>query len=399
MHSEILRAPRLWILALTVSFPAMLAVLFTPALPDLARFFEITPASAKTTMTMYLLGYACGMLIYGPLANRWGRKIAMLSGFALALIGTLLALWAGMAHLFWLFCLMRIVQGLGASSGFKISMTMVADTHAGEKATRMVSYLILAAVTIPAAGLTAGGMLAGYYGWSSCFVFMSIYSVLLMGMISFLPETARELDANALAIRRIANGLGRQFKDSFLVQHALITGLCTSCYFFFTTQGPYIGIETMGLTPQEYGWLSWIPVLGMGAGCLIAARLAGRQSPRITMISGLILVLSSLLVMMVCFAHNTVTIASFFFLLMFVMIGIYTVSPTSLSIALNEATDKSNASAASQFINFGTSFVSILILSLIPSSSPLVLPAIIGVAMVVILFIWIRLKAHHERFK
>jgi MFS transporter, DHA1 family, multidrug resistance protein len=397
MHSEILRPPRLWILALTVSFPAVLAILFTPALPDLALFFQISEASAKTSMTTYLFGYACGMLLYGPLANRWGRKLAMLGGFLLALVATILCLWAGMAKLFWLFCAMRLIQGLGASSGMKISMTMVADTHVGEKATRAVSYLILAATMIGAAGLAAGGTLAEHYGWEGCFVFMSLYSALLMFMIRFLPETAKEIDAGALAIGRIAHDYGRQFKDPFLVLHALITGFCTSCFYFLTTEGPYIGIETMGLSPQAYGWWSWIPVLGMGGGCLIAARLAGRRSPRITMLSGLIIALMGSLIMMICFGNGAITIATFFFLMLIVQMGVYIVSPTSLAIALIDATDKSNASAASQFINFGVSFIAILLLSLIPSNNPIVLPALIAATMVIILFIWIKLKAHHER--
>lgn len=399
MHSEILRGPRLWILALTVSFPAVLGILFTPALPELAHYFEIPAASVKTSMTTYLLGYACGMLIYGPLANRWGRKGALLGGFALAFLATVFALWAGTAQMFWLFCLARLVQGLGASSGMKISMTMVADTRTGKKAARAVSWLILAATMIGAAGLSAGGMLAVRYGWQGCFVFMALYAVFLMGMIAFLPETALKMDADALAIRRIAHDLSRQFRDSFLVRHAFITGLCTSCFFFFTTQGPYIGVEFMGLSPQAYGWWSWIPVLGMGGGCLAAAHLAGRESPRITMLSGLILALAVSLIMMICFANRYVTVASFFFLMLFLQIGIYTVSPTSLAVAMNEATDKSNASAACQFINFGMSFISILMLSLIPSNDPIILPAVIGAAMAVILFIWIGLKAHHERFK
>ncbi len=397
MHSEMLRAPRLWILALTVSFPAVLAVLFTPALPELSQFFHISASVAQTSMTTYLFGYAIGMLLYGPAASRFGRKKAMLSGFVLALIGTLLTLWSGAAQLFWLFCVTRFVQGLGASSGMTLSMTMVADTHAGEKATRVVSYLILAATTVPALGLGIGGMLISAFGWEGSFVFMAIYCVLMIMLASSLPETATKLNKDALIVSEIARQYRRQFTDPFLVFHALVTGLCTSCYYFYMTLGPYVGIETVGLPPEVYGWLALIPVAGMGSGCLLSARLAGRQSPRITMLSGLLLALVGVLIMLIGFASGYVTIASFFLPMMIVQIGLYIMSPTSLSVALNEAADKSSASAASQFMNLGTSFCSVLILSLIPSENPLILPALTGAALVLILAIWLKLKAHHER--
>ncbi len=397
MHSEILRPPRIWILALTVSFPAVLAILFTPALPSLAIYFGISQEAVKTSMTTYLLGYACGALSFGPIANRWGRKNALFIGLAIALAATLFSLWMGMARFFWLFCFARFVQGLGASSGFKLSMTMVADTHSKEPGARALSYLLLATLLIPAMALSVGGSLTTYFGWVGCLIFMVPYCLLTLLMACFLPETAKEIDPNALQFHRIVHKYGRQFKDPFLVLHALMMGLCAGCYFIFVTQGPYLGIDVIGLTPQVYGWLSWIPMLGMAGGCILSARLAGKQSPRITMISGIILALTGILAMAACFANNYITVGSFFVLVAIVMVGIYVVSPTVLAAALNEAKDKSNATAVSQFINIGMAFVATLILSLFPSHIPMLFPALIGTSLIAVLAIWLKLKAHHAR--
>ena len=391
------RTPPLWILALMVSFPAVLAILFTPALPDLAHFFQISLHATDSSMTTYLLGYALGMLIYGPIASRFGRKLTLQGGFALALIATLLSLWAGIAKIFWLFCIMRFVQGFGASSGMKISMTMTADTHSGEKETRMVSYLIFFATMVPAIGLGIGGSLASHYGWEGCFIFMAIYCALLLILTIRLPETATDLKKDALVIKHMIRQYTLQFGDSFLVLHALITGLCTSIYYFYITQGPYLGINLMGLTPNAYGWLALIPVCGMGAGCLAAARFAGRLSARRTLITGFLCAFAGLIIVLACFSAGWVTLASFFLPMTVVQIGVYIMSPTSLSIALDKANDKSNASAVSQFINFGMSFCAVLILSLIRSDNPLIMPILIGLALIAILAIWLKLKTQHDR--
>lgn len=66
--------PQFMILLFLVSFASVGAVLFTPALPSITSFFQVSVGQAQLTITSYLIGYALGQLPYGPLANRFGRK-------------------------------------------------------------------------------------------------------------------------------------------------------------------------------------------------------------------------------------------------------------------------------------------------------------------------------------
>lgn len=61
-------------LLLMISFPVANAVLITPALPAIAAFFNIMPGTAQQIVTWFLVSYAVGQLLYGPVANRFGRK-------------------------------------------------------------------------------------------------------------------------------------------------------------------------------------------------------------------------------------------------------------------------------------------------------------------------------------
>ena len=70
-------------LLLMISFASVNAVLFTPALPNIAHFFAISDSIAQQTITWFLIGYAVGQLLYGPLANRFGRKKALFAGVSL----------------------------------------------------------------------------------------------------------------------------------------------------------------------------------------------------------------------------------------------------------------------------------------------------------------------------
>lgn len=103
MHSEVLRGWRLMILALFTSFSSVMATLFTPALPDLAAYFQVSEGVAQSAVTVYLLGYCFGMLPYGPLANRFGRKNTLFAGLGLAILASLLAIVSGTVQMFPLF--------------------------------------------------------------------------------------------------------------------------------------------------------------------------------------------------------------------------------------------------------------------------------------------------------
>ncbi|HRE31797.1 MAG TPA: MFS transporter, partial [Candidatus Berkiella sp.] len=65
------------------------AVLYTPALPDITAFLKIEEATAQGTITWFLIGYALGQLLYGPIAARFGGKKALLIGIALQIMASI----------------------------------------------------------------------------------------------------------------------------------------------------------------------------------------------------------------------------------------------------------------------------------------------------------------------
>ena len=69
------KEPHILILIIMSSFASMGAIIFAPALPEIAQYFHISQGHSQLTITLFLLGYAIGQLIYGPLANRFGRRL------------------------------------------------------------------------------------------------------------------------------------------------------------------------------------------------------------------------------------------------------------------------------------------------------------------------------------
>ena len=115
-------------LLLMISFATFNAVLFTPALPNITRYFSITNNVAQLTITWFLVGYAIGQLLYGPLANRFGRKPALYTGISIQIVSSLLCILAGLIHSFFLLVLARFFLAIGSGVGLTIAFTLVNES-------------------------------------------------------------------------------------------------------------------------------------------------------------------------------------------------------------------------------------------------------------------------------
>src|SRR5690349_9985312 len=104
--------PSFVLLVLLITFGSVSAVLFTPALPEMAHYFAVSDNTAGLTITLYLIGYALGPLLYGPLANRYGRKVALYIGIGLEILAALLCLLAAWLYSFNLLLFARFIMAL-----------------------------------------------------------------------------------------------------------------------------------------------------------------------------------------------------------------------------------------------------------------------------------------------
>lgn len=129
-------------LLLLISFVSVNAVLFTPALPIIANYFSITKTIAQQTITWFLIGSLLGQLIYGPLANRFGRKSALYMGIALQIVSSLICVFAGFVKECTFLELGRFLFALGSGVGLKMTFTLVNECYEPIKSNAKTSYLM-----------------------------------------------------------------------------------------------------------------------------------------------------------------------------------------------------------------------------------------------------------------
>jgi MFS family permease len=386
---SLLKPQLMGILILLISFGTLSAVILTPGLPDLSREFGISQSEAQLTMSVFLVAYAFGQLPYGPIANRFGRKKAVYIGIGLMLIGSLLSI---SAPYFSILLLGRFIQAFGAAVGLKITMTMISDQHTGETATRAISVLSLAFAIVPAIGVTIGGFLIDFWGWRGCFIFLSFYAVLLAFLVLALPETSKQIDREALQIKRIANGYWQQFKNSRVVLNALLAGLISSSFYLFATLSPYVGIDYIGLSPSEFGLWNLILCVGLFMGIGFTQWFAGKNRPRLAVFLGIVFMGLSALAMIFCFSISLINVWTLFIPATMMRVGSNTIWSNAYASGMGASNDKSNASAVMQFLNLSTSTSALFLVSTIPPSHMMLLPLALGVVVFLLLVIWTKIK-------
>jgi len=381
------KAPSLFILLLLVSFASVSAVLFTPGLPQIAHQLGISDAASQLTITVFLIGYTFGLLPYGPLSDRFGRKPTVYLGILIAILGCFLVLLVEKFHSFPLLLIGRLLTALGSCVGLKIAFTMVGDTYQHGKATKMISYMMLSFAIAPALAIGVGGFLTTHFGWSSCFYFQTVYSIFLLIMTIYLPETCKEKDFNALAVKTIARNYLEKIKNKKLITCALMMGCGASIIYLFAAVAPFIGIEKIGLSPDHYGLLNLIPPIGLIVGSLLANYLSEKKEQLPVMLLGSIIAIAFTALMLVLFLLGIVNVWTLFLPMPFIYIGESLVYANASSLILTHAKNKSYASATMGFLTMGSCAITLLLAGWIPSHSAVIMPFIFTVIVVFMLLL------------
>jgi DHA1 family bicyclomycin/chloramphenicol resistance-like MFS transporter len=125
--------------------------------------------AVKLSLTVFLFVFAISQLAYGPVSDRYGRKLPILAGLCIYLLGSISC--AGAMNVEMLIAA-RMLQGFGAAAGPALGRAVLRDVYSGDKLTGALSTVAAAVALSPMLGPAIGGYLQIAFGWRSCFVFL-----------------------------------------------------------------------------------------------------------------------------------------------------------------------------------------------------------------------------------
>ncbi|MBX3708674.1 MAG: MFS transporter [Gammaproteobacteria bacterium] len=382
-------------LLLMISFASVNAVLFTPALPTIADFFAISDSIAQLTISWFLVGYAIGQLVYGPIANRFGRKPALYTGISLQILSSLLCALAGTLHIYSLLVVGRFLLALGSGVGLKMTFTIINETYEPAIASQKLSYLMIAFAIAPGISVMLGGILNSYFGWTSTFFAGAVYGIILLFLSMHLPETKKTLDLDALQFNHLIEAYVSQFKNLQLILGGLLMGGATCFVYIFAALAPFIAIDMLHMSSTSYGAANLLPPIGLVLGSLFSAQLTKSYQAKSIIRLGIMVAILGSIAMLLFTLLRLPALMMIFVPMMLCYFGLALIFANTSTIAMSNVSDKAHGSAVMNFTNMGLVTTVVLSLGLLPTSilfMPIVY--ILICAAMFILFLMVKEESH-----
>ena len=235
--------------------------MYLPAFPAMAEDLGVSSEQIQLSLSVYFIGLASGQLVYGPLADRFGRRKPLLFGIGLFCVASLACALA--PTLEWLLAA-RFAQALGGCAGMVVNRAVVRDLCEPIDAAKAFSQLMLIMGVAPILAPLAGTALLGLAGWASIFWFLTVFAGLFaLAVYFFLPETLPPHMAPP-PLRSAFGRYIRLLREPLFMFHALTGGVAMAGMFAYISGSPYVFLELYKVPVEQYAWL-----FGSIAACFI----------------------------------------------------------------------------------------------------------------------------------
>jgi DHA1 family bicyclomycin/chloramphenicol resistance-like MFS transporter len=280
-----------------------------PAISTIASGLSTTPSRAGLTLGLFMFGFAAGPIVYGPLADRRGRRPALLAGLTLFVLASIAC---AATPSIWLLLVARVVQGAGAGAGMTLAFAMVRDLFEGQAAQSRMAVITIVANVAPILSPALGTLLLAVIGWRGIYLVILAYGCLLAliawrGIGETLPSLRRsgrsagsETDAAmATPVGRGADsprGAGLLANYAALARHAearahmLVNALGFAWMFAYVSASPLVLLERLKVSGTVYAAMFACTGLGIVVGATLGERLSRRGMRGSTLIlAGIVL--------------------------------------------------------------------------------------------------------------
>ncbi len=166
------------------------------ALPAIGKAFDASQTMTNLIAIGYSLGLATSVLYLGAVGDRYGRKMMLVLGTALAIPMSLLAAYAPSAEVLFV---ARVLGGLAAGMAYPTTLALITALWSGAKRTRSIALWSGVGGAIMALGPVLAGAVLEYFWWGSVFLLtlpLAVVALILAIVLvpSHVNETSERVD-------------------------------------------------------------------------------------------------------------------------------------------------------------------------------------------------------------
>ena len=336
------------LLALLTAVGPMSVDLYLPSLPELGRVFGASVPQVQLTLSGYLLCFAIGQIVFGPISDHVGRKPVLLAALSLYVAVCLSCMFATSIEML---IALRCLQALGVAGAPVLARAIVRDLYqgvrAGRELARMGSITALAPVVAP----SLGGVLQATFGWRASFLGMAALGLCaIILVVRLLPETMKQPPKHPMSLLSIIRGYGTFLRHRTFRIYLAIVSASYGGLFAWISGSSFVLQDLYGLSPLLFGLVFAAATLGYGLGTLLAARLVVRIGIDRTIVCGGVAIAVGGLAMAAAIALGATSPAALAVPMALYLCGLGLAMPQSMAGALMPFPER--AGAASSLLGF-----------------------------------------------
>ena len=262
------------VLGLLTAFGPVATDMYVPSMPDIGRLLGASAAEVQLTLSSYLIGFAAGQIIYGPISDRWGRKPVLLGALALFCAASLACAAAPTIETL---IAARVLQALGGAGAIVLPRAIVRDLYSGARAGRELSRIGAVMSFAPVIAPLIGGVVQTAHGWRANFVIIAGVGLLATVVVwRTMPETMARRSVAPITIGNILRGYRTFAGHRAFLAHLGIVACSYAGLFAWISGSPFVLQVLYGLSPLGFSVAFAIACLGSLAGAAISALLVMR---------------------------------------------------------------------------------------------------------------------------
>ncbi len=275
-----------------IGFAAVSVDTLMPALPSIARDYDVAEQAAQLVLSAFVFGAAIGTLICGILSDLHGRRHPVLVGIALYLVATIGCVQSGSLNEL---AAWRFVQGIGASAGPTLAAAIISDIYGRSMAASMLSRLAGFMALLPATMPLVGSAVIVVHHWNGIFYVLGLFALVVGGIFHLtIPETHFDRVRMSGISEYMAAHTDALRHRPFLL-YCLAGSFSFAGIFAYISANSFIIINTLGVSQAHYGFTFAVLPLGFFAGSQIGASLVRWMDlDKVIFIGSLIVLLTSM---------------------------------------------------------------------------------------------------------
>lgn len=249
------------LLGMLTAFGPFVTDMYLPSLPAMGDYFQTASSMVQLGLTTSMIGLAAGQILFGPLSDRYGRRIPLLAAMWLFIVSTILCLFARDIHQFVAF---RLVQGIAGAGGIVIARSVAADKYSGKELAKMLAVIGAINGVAPVVAPIIGGVFTEAIGWQGIFgILLGLGVVLLVGSYCFresLPKEHRSVSRWGDTFRSFKVVLQDRQYVFYVLQMAFAQGVL----FAYISSSPFIVQQHYGYSPLVFSFCFAVNAVAIG---------------------------------------------------------------------------------------------------------------------------------------